>query len=59
MYYIRKSDHGWLIRNNHTGQRKKLSEEEIEQILVEFPNLKNSKTVTYFRNNIKSINDLP
>jgi len=59
MYYIRKSERGWMIRNNHTGQSKKLSDHEIEQILMEFPNLKNSKTVTYFRNNIKSIHNLP
>lgn len=59
MYYIRKSMQGWLIRNNLTGQFKKLSEQEVEKILIEFPNLKNSKTVTYFRNQIKSISDLP
>ncbi len=63
MYYIRKFSEHWAVHNNFTGKHRVLSDNEVEQILTEFPNLKNSlkssKTVTYFRNKIKSINDLP
>jgi hypothetical protein len=59
MYYIRKTPTGWHIRNNATGAIKVLSEAEIEKVLTEFPNLRNSKTVTYFRNRVQSISELP
>lgn len=59
MYCIRKDHSGWKIRNNATGLIKILTETEIDALLVEFPNLRDSKTVTYFRNRVKSINDLP
>lgn len=60
MYYIRKSPNkGWMIRNNNTGSSRALNADEVEQMLIEFPNLKNSSTVTYFINKIKSITDLP
>lgn len=63
MYYIRKIAENWAVHNNFTGKRRVLDENEVQQILAEFPNLKNSlkssKAVTYFRNQIKSIADLP
>jgi predicted transcriptional regulator len=59
MYYIRKTDAGWMIRNNTTGAIKTLNDSEIENLLREFPNLRNSRTVTYFRNKVRSIPDLP
>lgn len=59
MYYIRKSEAGWYIRNNMTGVGRSLTDIEVEGLLKEFPNLKNSKTVTYFRNRVKSIENLP
>jgi len=59
MYCIRKFEGSWTIKNNHTGVSKKLNETEVEELLGEFPHLRESKNVTYFRNKIKSIVDLP
>ncbi len=59
MYRIRKSLEGWSIRNTVTGAMKQLDEAEVESLLTEFPNLRSSTTVTYFRNQVKSIVNLP
>ena len=59
MYYIRKTGGIWYIRNNTTGASRQLTELEVKDLLIEFPNLKNSTTVTYFRNRVTSITDLP
>jgi len=63
MYYIRKSSKHWAVHNNVTRKRRELSEEEVNCMLQEFPNLKlhadKSRCVTYFRNRIKSIPNLP
>ena len=59
MYYIRKSEGSWSIRNNTTGVSRQLTEEEVKALLQEFPNLRNSTTVTYFRNRVNSITNLP
>lgn len=59
MYYIRKTSDRWYIRNNATGAIKELSETEVSSLLEEFPFLRMSKTVTYFRNRVRSIPDLP
>lgn len=59
MYYIRKDTSGWCIRNYTTGAVKVLNDTEIENLLTEFPHLRNSTTVTYFRNRVKSIPELP
>jgi hypothetical protein len=59
MYRIRKSPEGWTIRNTVTGAVKLLNEPEVENLLNEFPHLRTSTTVTYFRNEVRSIQDLP
>ncbi len=59
MYYIRKSGGTWYIRNNTTGVGRQLTEDEVKELLLEFPNLRNSTTVTYFRNRVNSIANLP
>lgn len=63
MFYIRKSLHDWSIVNNQNGKRRMLNPSEVEKLLEEFPNLAlfspNSQSVTYFRNRIRSIPDLP
>lgn len=59
MYYIRKSEGHWKIFNNVTGNSKQLNADEVAQLVKEFPNLKEAKTVTYFRNLIKSVKELP
>ncbi|GAB4415086.1 MAG: hypothetical protein OHK0039_23490 [Bacteroidia bacterium] len=63
MYYIRKSAEKWAVHNNATGKSRRLSDDEVQMILSEFPNLRTglqgSSSLTYFRNRIKSIPDLP
>lgn len=59
MYYIRKNGDTWYIRNNLTGVGRQLTSEEVKDLLEEFPNLRNSTTVTYFRNRVTSIAKLP
>jgi hypothetical protein len=63
MYYIRKMAEKWAVYNNSTRKSRSLDDHEIQLILSEFPNLRNSlaqgSTLTYFRNRIKSLADLP
>lgn len=62
MYYIRKFAESWAVHNNYTGKSRLLNESEVQELLVEFPNLRDtskSKSLTYFRNKIHSIADLP
>ncbi len=59
MYCIRKFEGNWTIKNNFTRVSKRLNETEVEELLGEFPHLRESKNVTYFRNKVKSITDLP
>lgn len=63
MYYIRKNSGNWAVHNNFTGKSRPLNDSEVRQILTEFPNLRNylatSQAVTFFRNKIRSITDLP
>ncbi len=59
MYYIRKQGEEWSIHNNVAKTHRQLTPSEIENLLKEFPNLRESKNVTYFRNRLKSVTDLP
>ena len=62
MYYIRKSSEQWAVHNPRTKKSRPLDPLEVESLLEEFPNLKlnhNSQSLTYFRNHIRSITDLP
>lgn len=63
MYYIRKNSEKWAVHNSRTGTSRQLGDMEIQCILNEFPNLKmgpaNSKSLTFYRNRINSINNLP
>jgi hypothetical protein len=63
MYYIRKSSSKWAVHNNFTGRSRALNDDEIQLIISEFPVLRNglssNGSMTYFRNRIKSIVDLP
>lgn len=63
MYYIRKKDQRWAVHNNATGRSRELNEQEVQLLLSEFPNLSNhltsSQSLTYFRNRIRSIQELP
>ncbi|MDX2286338.1 MAG: hypothetical protein NW241_19365 [Bacteroidia bacterium] len=63
MYYIRKTSERWTVHNNATGKVRPLDEEEVRSLLNEFPNLQAhqpvSQSLTYFRNRIRSIGNLP
>lgn len=63
MYYIRKSAEKWAVHNNMNGRSRQLSLDEVQRLLDEFPNLKSGpgsgRSLTYFRNRIRSIPNLP
>lgn len=59
MYRIQKIGDVWNIRNSQTGLFRSLNPEEIQKLLKEFPGLKNSYQFNYFRNEIRSLEDLP
>jgi hypothetical protein len=59
MYRISKTQKGWYVKNNTSGAGRWLSPAEVEGLLAEFPHLRNSHRVTYFRNRLSSVNPLP
>lgn len=63
MYYIRKSSSRWAVHNNFTGKSRQLDQDEVQLLVAEFPVLRNglssNGSMTYFRNRIKSIPNLP
>lgn len=59
MYRIQKIGNEWNIRNTQSGAFRSLNPEEVQKLLEEFPGLKNSYQFNYFRNEIRSIEDLP
>ena len=59
MYCIQKQEKEWSIKNNLTGSRRFLTPVEVGNILEEFPFLKESINVSYFRNQVSSIDNLP
>jgi len=63
MYYIRKYLEEWAVHNKKTQKSRSLSEIEVQKLMDEFPNLKfnanTSRSLTYFRNHISSISNLP
>lgn len=59
MYRIQKIGEDWNIRNTQSGALRSLNPEEVQKLLKEFPGLRNSYQFNYFRNEIRSIEDLP
>ena len=59
MYRIQKNGNEWTIRNNASGNIRFLGSEEVAAVLEEFPCLKISYKVSYFRKMVKSLEDLP
>jgi hypothetical protein len=59
MYYIRKYSNGWAIHNDDNGEARLLSDQEIETVKQEFPELEEEKVLTVFVDEIKSIQEKP
>jgi hypothetical protein len=59
MYYIRKYSNGWAIHNDDNGEARLLSDQEVEAVKQEFPELENEKVRTVFADQVKSIQEKP
>lgn len=59
MYYIKKYIDGWAIHNDDSGAARLLTEEEIEAVKKELPDLQDDRVLTLFIEDIKCIKDKP
>jgi hypothetical protein len=59
MYYIRKYSNGWAIHNDDNGASRLLTDQEIEAVKQEFPQLEDEKVRTVFADEVKSIREKP
>jgi hypothetical protein len=59
MYYIRKYSNGWAIHNDANGCSRLLTEQEVEAVKKEFPQLEAEKVRTVFADQVKSIRGKP
>ena len=55
MYYIRKYSNGVAIHNDANGCSRLLTEQEVEAVKREFPQLQQSQVRTVFADQVKSI----
>jgi hypothetical protein len=55
MYYIRKYSNGVAIHNDANGCSRLLTEQEVEAVKKEFPQLEDPKVKTVFIDQVKSI----
>jgi len=59
MYYIRKYSNGVAIHNDANGCSRLLTEQEVEAVKKEFPQLSQSQVRTVFADQVKSIREKP
>lgn len=59
MYYIRKYSNGVAILNDRNGCSRLLTEQEVQAVKEEFPQLKENKVRTVFADQVKSIRGKP
>jgi hypothetical protein len=59
MYYIRKYADCWAIHNDDNGKRRRLTEQEKEQAVKEFPDLAEEDVRTVYSDQIDSIKQKP
>ena len=59
MYYIRKYSNGWAIINDDNGCSRLLTQQEVEAVKKEFPQLEEVKVRTVFADEVKSIKGKP
>ena len=56
MYFIRKYSDCWSVHNDDTGESRKLTEQEVKDVQVEFPSLSDPQVRSVFSDNIDSLN---
>ena len=59
MFYIRKYSNGVAIHNDANGCSRLLTEQEVEAVKKEFPQLQQSQVRTVFADQVKSIREKP
>ncbi len=59
MYYIRKYSNGVAIHNDANGCSRLLTEQEVEAVKKEFPQLEEESVRTVFADQVKSIKGKP
>ena len=59
MYYIRKYSNGVAIHNDANGCSRLLTEQEVEAVKKEFPQLRQSQVRTVFADQAKSVKGKP
>lgn len=59
MYYITKYSNGWAIHNDDNGASRLLTQQEVEVVKKEFPELENERVRTIFADQVKSIKEKP
>lgn len=59
MYYIRKYSNGLAIYNDANGCSRLLTEQEVEAVKKEFPQLRQSQVRTVFADQVKSVKGKP
>jgi hypothetical protein len=59
MYYIRKYSNGVAIHNDANGYSRLLTQQEVEAVKKEFPQLQQSQIRTVFADQVKSIREKP
>jgi hypothetical protein len=59
MYYIRKYSNGVAIHNDRNGCSRLLTQQEVEAVKKEFPQLEDQTVRTVFADQVKSIRGKP
>ena len=59
MYYIRKYSNGVAIHNDENGCSRLLTQQEVEAVKKELPQLEQSQVRTVFADQVKSIREKP
>lgn len=59
MYYIRKYSNGVAIHNDANGCSRLLTDQEVEAVKKEFPQLRQNQVRTVFADQVKSIREKP
>ena len=59
MFYIRKYSNGWAIHNDANGCSRLLTQQEVEAVKKEFPQLEDAQVRTVFADQVKSVKEKP
>jgi len=59
MYYIRKYADCWAIHNDDTGASRKLTDQEVQLVTQELPQLADPKVRTVFVDQIHTVPEKP